>query len=127
MQANAILVLHHAHGELEQFEDHARWLGVGQLGMDQHLGAQGVKVDIFGRGGILQARKGGCAGQVGVGIQRLAFQPELEQRIASEGIGVIAVLGAAGDLEDTLGGKRAQRMVGIGGMAPVVESSCKAG
>jgi hypothetical protein len=89
---------------------------------DELIGKRlGQAVDIFGRRRVLQARESGGAGQIGIGIQGLAFHPQLEHRVGAQGIGVIAVLIGAGDLEDTLGEKRVQRMVGIGGMSLVVE------
>ena len=55
-------------------------------------------------------------------VSSSSVHPQLEHRIGSQRAGVVAGLVAAGDLEDTLSEKRAQRMVGIGGMSPVVES-----
>jgi len=103
MQADTILGLHHAHGDLEQLQDDGRRLGIGQLGMDQDFGAQGVMQDIGGAG-EKQAHVVGQEGMVGSTVA---------------GVGVIAVLVSTGDLEDTLGEKIALRMFDIGGMALV--------
>ena len=39
LEADAVFVLHHAHGDLEQFDDDRGGLSLGQFRMDQDLGA----------------------------------------------------------------------------------------
>ena len=101
-----------------QDEERGRCGIAGDELIDKRLGQA---VDILGRCGILQTREGGGAGQIAVGVQGLVIHPQLEHRVGSQGIGVIAVLIPAGDLKDTLGKKIAQRVLGLGGMALVVE------
>jgi len=106
-------------GMIHVQDDELGWFGIaGDELIDEGLGQA---VDVFGRGAILQARERGGAGQVGIGIQRLAIKAQLEERIASERIGVIAVLVGAGDLIGTLSKQLPQVVGDIGRMALVVE------
>src|SRR5512139_3699779 len=50
VQLDAILVLDHPHGELEEWEDDRSRLGLGQCGRDQNLGAQRLRQDIGSAG-----------------------------------------------------------------------------
>ena len=86
----------------------------------------GYAVDIPDRCRIFQTRKGGGTGQVTVGIQGLAIHPQLEKGTFAQGVGVIAILIAAGDLVNALGQQITQRMIGIGRMALIVEGLCQA-
>jgi hypothetical protein len=47
---DAVLALHDADGDLEVLEDHGGRLGLGEFGMDQDFGAQGVMQPIGGAG-----------------------------------------------------------------------------
>lgn len=50
MELDAVFVLHDPHGELEELGDDRGGLGLGQFGMDEHFGAQGLMQDIGGTG-----------------------------------------------------------------------------
>lgn len=67
-----------------------------QGGRDQGTGHQraGAPID-----GVLQARHGGLAGEVRARL-RQAPADQLEQGIDAQGVGVVLILVAAGDLED---------------------------
>ena len=62
----------------------------------------------LGIDGILQAGEGGLAGQVRLLGQASADQ--LEERIGAQGVGIILILVATGDLEDALAHQRLQRV-----------------
>jgi hypothetical protein len=55
MQAHALLVLHDAHGDLEQLDDHGAGLGVGQFGLGEEVAAQGLVQDVGGAAGEEEA------------------------------------------------------------------------
>ncbi len=62
----------------------------------------GETVKVAGVNGIFQAREGRCAGQILLWLKRLAFGAELEHRVTAQGVGVIGIGIATGDLEDPL-------------------------
>lgn len=71
VELDAVFVLHHPYGQLEQLDDDRRGLGLRQLGALQQFGAQGVMQHIGGTGekqaqvvGRKAAILGAVAGQV---------------------------------------------------------------
>ena len=105
-------------------DNHRGWLGI--TGDELINKGLGHAVDIPGRGGIFQTREGGRTGQVTPRIQGLAIYPQLEERIGTQGVGVVAILVTAGDLVDALGQEIPQGMLRVGGMALIVEGLCQA-
>jgi hypothetical protein len=63
----------------------------------------GQSVDIAMLQRSFQAGDRGSAGQGIIGIKRSSSCRQLEQRVLAQGIGVVAVFVARGDLKDTLG------------------------
>ena len=105
-------------------DNHRGWLGV--TGNELINKGPGHAVEIPGRGGIFQTREGGRTGQVTRRIQGLAIYPQLEQRIGTQGVGVVAILVTAGDLVYALGQEIPQGMLRVGGMTLIVEGLCQA-
>jgi len=88
--------------------DRARRFGVASDELlDQSLGQS---VDVAASHGALQTREGGTAGQRLLGIERYPPGCQLEQRVMTQGVGVVAVLIAAGHLKDALRQQIAQRV-----------------
>ena len=78
-----------------------------QVDRDQRLGERFHRAAVHR---ILQAREGGLTGQVGA-TRREPPAHQLEQRVTPQGVGVILVGVAAGDLEHPLADQRLQRVV----------------
>ncbi len=77
---------------------HAVPLPLAQVDLPQ---GQGQAVAALAIDGVLQARQRRLAGQVGPGLGQAATD-QLQQRVGAQGVGVVLVLVAAGDLEDAL-------------------------
>ena len=104
--------------------NHRGWLGItGDELIDKGLGDA---VDIPGRGGVFQTREGGRMARSLPASRGLRSCPQLEERIGTQGVGVVAILVTAGDLVDALGQEIPQGMLRVGGMALIVEGLCQA-
>lgn len=81
----------------------------------------GQSVDIATPQRAFQAGVGGCAGQRIVGTERGPPGGQLEQRVVTQGIGIVAVLVTRGDLKNALGQQVAHRVGGVARIAGIAD------
>ena len=92
---------------------HARLLPLAQVDLPQRLGQP---VAVPSGEAVLQAGEGGLAGQVGIALRQPATD-QLQQRIAPQGVGVVLVGVAGGNLVQPLPQDSPAASAGLGGAA----------
>ena len=82
-------------------------LAFAQVDAEQRMGqaVAGAAVD-----GILQAGESGLTGQIRARVVGIPTAHELEQRVAAQGVGVVLVLVATGDLQEALAHQEGARV-----------------
>jgi hypothetical protein len=104
-----------------QIEDNGGW-GLRIAGDEVIHEGLGEAIQVFAIDTVLQPRKGGRTGEILRRLQGAALEPEFEQGVTAQTIGVVAVGIARGNLIDTLGEEVPQRMINIGRMPLIVDS-----